>query len=608
MVLCRYLPTAFVLFFSVNVAADPFARAASVPELAQTQGKKITAANQKVDSGAFLAGIAARSRGDDSEAARALRAASQADPANRDMATQAFVLSVLAGSPEAVELARREEQFAGKEILSSFVLGNHAALNGDWQAAARYYQQGSQDPMAHLVLPLLLAWCDQAEHKTHAALDALSRIQGSVLSPFYTLHAALIAQLSGDSAEAGRLFAQAQHAMPGEDLLLARSYAAWCWQNGQRDKARELLRRMIDADPVLALAGKQFQAEVSKFPVDTSLQGLARAYVLTAFLFQQQLRNAEQEAMSPQAARQARFRLNEATRLMLSFALELDPHMSEALLMMAEVQQDEGHPQAARATLLRMPSRSPLMPVAAFKLALIDNESDHLDEARDKLLALVKDNPELVLPVSELGNTEASRKNWQGAFAAYDKAVNLSRAGAPLRGVKKEYWSLLFLRAVTSYELGNWPKAKADLKEALALQPDNPLLLNFLGYSMTEQHEDLAEAERLLRKAVELDPDDAAIRDSLGWVMVERGDLKEGTQLLERAVAQTPEDPEVNYHLGEVYWRMGRHREAVDHWNLALELKPEPRDEKLIRGALARAGNLPDKQASVSLSGLPAGK
>lgn len=592
MLFCRLLPTGFLLLSATALlTAQPAAAAlATQPTQKAAQGPTQTG---RVDSAAFLAAVVATHNGDDVQAAQSFRAASAADPANPELIRQAFVRSVLAGDPEAVTLAARNEKLpGGQTIISSLVLGNDAAARGDWKTAANFYRKAEADPMAHLIMPLLQAWCAQAQNRMDEAINGLTRTQGSVLVPFYTTHAALIAQVSGNAPRAGDLFAQAAKLMPGYDLLLTRSHAAWYWSQGQQSKARDLLRGMIESDPILALAGKQLQAEISHFPVTTAQQGLARAYVLTAFLLRQQSR---QQAQEPTAANQhspTDHQFDEASRLMLGFALGLDPRLAEARLMLADIQDDEGHHDAARDTLLRIPQTSPLAPVAAFKLALADNTTDHLEEARLKLTQLVQDNPDQLLPVRVLGNTLAALKDWKGALAAYNKAIELNKAHN-----KKDDWSLLFLRAVTYHEMDDWPRAKSDLKTALALVPNEPLVLNFLGYSMAERREELAEAERMLRHAVELDPHDAAIRDSLGWVRVEQGDLKEGTALLEQAAEQTPEDPEVNYHLGEAYWRAGRHSEGVDQWNVALGLKPEPHDEALIRAALARAAAAGDKKA-----------
>lgn len=598
MLFCRLLPTVFMLL-SATVLASPLY--AAQPD---TSGAALKGAEPKadtavmhapvghVDSGAFLSAVIAVRRGDDLQAARSFRQAAAADPQNMELLKQAFVRSVMAGDADAVPLAHKLDKLPGAQsVISALVLGNDAAVRGEWGEALTYYHQARTDPLTHLIMPLLLAWCEQAQGHANEAVESLTHIQKSVLVPFYTLHAALIAQVAGQTDRAGQLFDETRKIMPGGDLLLTRSYAAWLWEHGQKEKARAELRKLEGDDPVLLLAGPQLQATISHFPVTSARGGIARAYILTAFLLRQQGREQAQQAAATggMVGNDANlYQFNEAARLMLGFALAMDPTLAEACLMLAEIQIDEDHGAAARETLLRVPQSDPMSPVARLRLAVLDSTPDQATEAVSLLRPLVAQLPDQILLQRALGNALVQQKDWKGAIAAYTKAIDLATAQ------KDVDWTLLFLRAMVYHEMGDWPHARDDARAALAYAPDESMLLNFLGYSMVERHENLPEAEKLLRKAHQLSPDDAAITDSLGWVRAERGDLNEALELLEKAAEKTPEDPEVNYHLGEVYWRQGRKTEAIDQWNVALGLHPIPSDEVLIRAALKRAGVEPD--------------
>ena len=148
----------------------------------------------------------------------------------------------------------------------------------------------------------------------------------------------------------------------------------------------------------------------------------------------------------------------------------------------------------------------------------------------------------------------------------------------------------LFSRAVAFDRQDRWPQAKADLEQALALSPEEPFVLNYLGYSLVERHQDLRQARSLIQRALDGRPDDGSIRDSLGWVMLRENDVLGAIRTLEQAAEQIPEDPTVNYHLGSAYWAAGRKIEAEDQWRWALVLHPEPDDAARIRDALRRAG------------------
>ena len=582
MLFCRLMPTVFLLGATMLVSPA----FADIPEpghgLPHKAGPAEQAGGGHIDSEAYLRGVVAVRMGDDTQAAQAFRTALQADPDNTELLRQAFVRNVMAGAPQAVELARQVEKTPqDRSVVSALVLGNDAAVRGAWADATQYYRRAGEDPMTHLILPLLLAWCEQAQGHADMAIESLLHPQNALLMPFYALHAGIIAQVAGQSERAEALFERAQKLMPGEDMLLARSQAAWLWNHGQQDRARAVIRKLVEADAILGLAGPALQANIGHYPVTSMREGIAHAYVLSAFLLRQQ---AREQGAEGEGAAVSLFQFNEAARLMLGFALGMDPTLVDARLMLAEIQDNEQHFAAARETLAHVRPEDPLAIVATLRLAVLETTNDHPAEAIPLLRHLSEQAPGRIVIERALGTALSQTKDWKGAIAAYTRAIDLANAQ------KMPDWTLLFLRGMAYHEAGDWAAAKADTRAALAYAPDEPLLLNFLGYGMVEQHEDLAEAEKLLRKAHALDTHDAAITDSLGWVRVEQGDLAGGIPLLEKAAEQTPEDPEVNYHLGEAYWRMGRKAEAVDQWNVALGLHPSAADEALIRAALQKAG------------------
>jgi len=125
------------------------------------------------------------------------------------------------------------------------------------------------------------------------------------------------------------------------------------------------------------------------------------------------------------------------------------------------------------------------------------------------------------------------------------------------------------------------------LKQALKLYPDQPHVLNYLGYSWIDQHVNLDEGMQMIRRAVEQRPDDGYIVDSLGWAHYRLGNYDEAVKNLERAVELKPDDPTINDHLGDAYAKTGRTLEAQFQWSHARDLKPEPEDLAKIKQKLA---------------------
>jgi len=199
-----------------------------------------------------------------------------------------------------------------------------------------------------------------------------------------------------------------------------------------------------------------------------------------------------------------------------------------------------------------------------------------------------------------IGNIMRARKMYSEAIPYYDRAIAL------LPKPEKRHWVYYYARG-TSYErVKNWPAAEADLEKALSLYPDQPLILNYLGYSWVDQGRNLKEGMAHIEKAVALKPDDGYIVDSLGWAHYMQGNYKEAVRYLERAVELKPDDPVLNDHLGDALWRVGREREARYQWDESLSLKPEPEDEAKIKKKLesgltsdaTHATNEPGKQAA----------
>jgi tetratricopeptide (TPR) repeat protein len=175
-----------------------------------------------------------------------------------------------------------------------------------------------------------------------------------------------------------------------------------------------------------------------------------------------------------------------------------------------------------------------------------------------------------------LGSILSNRKLYEEAAKHYTAAIDL----VPNPG--KDEWNQYFQRAICYERLKQWSKAEPDFLKAMELDPEQPSLLNYLGYSWVDQGQQLDRAMDLIRKAVKLKPDDGFYVDSLGWAHYRLGEYEEAARQLERAVELEPNDPIINDHLGDAYWQVGRRNEARFQWSQALTLKPEPEDQARI--------------------------
>ena len=141
-------------------------------------------------------------------------------------------------------------------------------------------------------------------------------------------------------------------------------------------------------------------------------------------------------------------------------------------------------------------------------------------------------------------------------------------------------------RCRAEQESDNWPAAETDLKQALKLSPDEPQVLNFLGYSWVDKKVNIKEALAMLEKARALSPEDGYIIDSVGWAYYRLGRYADAAKALEAAVALIPGDPTINDHLGDAYWRIGKKLDARFQWSHALAFGAEDGEKAKIEKKL----------------------
>ena len=229
-------------------------------------------------------------------------------------------------------------------------------------------------------------------------------------------------------------------------------------------------------------------------------------------------------------------------------------------------------PELANKIYERVLPTSPLQRNAQIQLAMNLDTLDQSDEAKAHLEKLIAANPGDVEAIMALGNVLRGRKQFAECADIYSKAVST------ITKEEKPNWVLYYFRGICYERSKQWSKAEADLRKSLELYPEQPLVLNYLGYSWIDQGVNLDDGMSMIKRAVEQRADDGYIVDSLGWAYYRLGNIDEAVKQLERAVELKPEDPTINDHLGDAYWRAGRVLEARFQWSHARDLKPEPED------------------------------
>ena len=257
----------------------------------------------------------------------------------------------------------------------------------------------------------------------------------------------------------------------------------------------------------------------------------------------------------------------------LQLSLYLQPTHPMALMSLADLYESVKKPQMAIKVYERVPATSPLKRNAQIQLATNLDAVDRSDEAIKILKEVIEQAPKDVEAIMALGNIERGRKKFADCAETYSKGIDAMPATA-----EKNAWVTYYYRGICEERSKQWTKAETDMRKALELQPEQPHVLNYLGYSWIDQGVNLDEGMKMIKRAVEQRPDDGYIVDSLGWAYFRIGNYEDAVKHLERAIDLKPEDPTINDHLGDAYWRVGRTLEAKFQWAHARDLKPEPDD------------------------------
>jgi len=219
-----------------------------------------------------------------------------------------------------------------------------------------------------------------------------------------------------------------------------------------------------------------------------------------------------------------------------------------------------------------------------WRLSLALADQDQSEQAINLLNTLLKTYPEDDNLIAALASIYMQDKDFSAVVAQLDSYLNKKEAKSDK--IQEEQWRLYFQRGIAHERLKQWEEAEADFRQALTLAPEQPQVLNYLGYSLIDRDMKLEEAMEMVRRAAELRPKDGAIIDSLGWAYYKIGHYDEAIAALEEAVRLRPEDPTINDHLGDAYWQVGRKFEAVFQWKHALAGAPEPEELAKIEAKL----------------------
>ncbi len=506
-------------------------------------------------SGAYLAATQADYRDDYAAAAEYYERALKDDPDNLALVQNALVAQVALGdltaaAPLAERLSAAEPDHQLAALVRMAILVHDGDFNGAEQLLA-----AAPSAFNPLLAGLASGWIEVGREDFPAAKARFDSLRANeAMAAYGQYHKALALAMAGD-------FVSAETILKGGEqgpLHLTRSaliaHAEILAQIGREQDAVTMLSQAIDNGfpdaTLIALRDRLARGdEVAFDQVTEAKDGIAETYLTLA----EALNTDKTERVSLLHARLAAY---------------IRPGLVEADLLAAELLENDAQYTLATQVLSDVPPDSPWYVTTEIRRAATQRDSGDIAGGIATLTALARSNGDQIEVQSELGDAYRSNDQFPESIDAYTRAIAL--IGTPQR----IHWVLYYTRGISNERAGRWADAESDFREALKLFPDQPLVLNYLGYSLLEQGQSYDEALDMIQRAVKGEPDDGYITDSLGWAYYRLGRYDDAVAPMLRAVELTPDDPVINDHLGDVLWKVGRKREADFQWHRALSFGP----------------------------------
>ncbi|MDE1151573.1 MAG: tetratricopeptide repeat protein [Micavibrio sp.] len=526
-----------------NSATDNVTTATMPDAATMAAAMSIPAANTL--SGNYLAGRFAQGQQDWSAAQNYMNSVIDFDPENTLLEQRAFLLSVGALQYDrAHDLAEKVLSDHENAELAAIYLTCDALSRGDNKAALGYVAQLPQDGFGQYTKPLLSAWAIAGGGDVPKALKMLKMVADDN-DPTYNVHAALMEEMSGDKSAAAKHYKKAMAS--GLTLSSALLAANFFQRNGEPEISSRIFNGISKLYPSNPFANAM---KLSPAPnITRAADGAAIAlFDLATLLYER--------------------RAYDSAQIYGSMVLLLQPKAPYAMMMLGDIA--ALHQQYGKSIddYNAISKNSPLYWLSRMRVSEVNEISGNLDGSIAMLKDLAKDSDTHMQSLVSLGDLYRRHDQYQNALEAYDQALAGTKPDA-------SQWSVIYARGMAQERLNHWDMAEKDLLQALQFQPDNPMILNFIGYSWADKGVHIDEALKYIRKAVALRPDDGYMVDSLGWALYRAGKYQESAEWLEKAVSIVADDSTILDHLGDAYWQTGRQTEARYKWQRAHELSKD---------------------------------
>lgn len=508
--------------------------------------------------GNFLAARHARELNDNTAAADYYMRALKEDPSNALLAQGAF-LSLLADGrvAEAVTLTPALRQHNPADYLPRMTQAAAQMLARDYDGVLQLVAEGPTGGIHAAFNPLLSAFAHAGKGEADQAVTDLQKLERHPLLAGVQAHLKpLLLDLLNQEEAADAAYRDAIEGRERAGTRLVDAYARFLQRHNRYDDARRLVDQQLvfnPDNPALLHARRRLNTAMpspAEPLIGNAVEGLA-------------------EAMFASASALGRSDGGELAELHLQLALFLRPDLDDARMLLGDIYEARERWEQALAMYAKISPASAYAESAQLRSAWCINELGRTDEAVKILRNMAKADPTSPRPLLTLADMHRQMERWSESAQEYTAALER------IQTIEPRHWTIFFGRGVAYERAKKWDLAEADMLKALELLPDQPLVLNYLGYFWVDQNRNLDRATKMIERAVALRPNDGAIVDSLGWALYRQGRYEEAVVQLERAVELKGGDAVITDHLGDAYWRVGRQEEARFQWRRALGLKPE---------------------------------
>ncbi len=531
-------------------------------------------------SGRYLAALIAERDHDYDTAADQIDLALAQAPGDRELMQTAFQMRLMSGRiDQAAALAPQVLAANPQNGLANLLLAVQAIKKGDYRAAEQQLGRiGGDNPFGPL-REYVQAWLKAGEKDYAAARAAVAKLKtaAGARSEAPTLVVeAQIDEMAGDKAAAEAKYRRAA-SLDKNNLRTTIAVFDGLRRLGQADEARDLLKAFAEKFSDSVVLDGLLAPNAPMPPPPSAASGISEILFDIGSVLSADQRN-------PRA---------DLSLVFYQLAASLKPEHDFAWTMIAGLYEQFQMVPKAIAALSRIGPNSPLYWQSRLRVAALEAQDEKFDEAIARLRALVAEKPDRIDAALTLADLLRSKERYPEAVEAYDTAIQR------IRNIEERHWIVFFGRGIVLERTKQWPKAEADMKKALELSPEQPHVLNYLGYSWVDQGLHLDEGMKMLQRATELRPDDGAITDSVGWAFYRVGQYDKAVEWLERAAEQKGDDATIIEHLGDAYWHVGRKREARFQWERALNQKPEKDRILVIRDKLENGLNASNDKPTV---------